>query len=89
MSNKRQVAIDFINSLRTADPVELQRRIVEEVGEDLAEFFISYSSTLIDRDPEYIRENCTSLMLMGYMVRMNEELRATKTPGFSLRVSLN
>lgn len=88
MSNKRQAAIDFINSLRTANPGELQRHI-DEVGEDLSEFFLSYASTLIDRDPEHIRQNCTSLMLMGYLVRMNEELRATKAQGFSLQVSLN
>jgi hypothetical protein len=36
---------------------------------------MSYSATLIARDPERVLQNGSSLMLMGYLIRTREELR--------------
>jgi hypothetical protein len=70
---KKGFAIDFINRIRTMDPAELNALIVREAGEELAQFFLSYSANLISRDPEKVLENTSSLMLMGYLIRAAED----------------
>ena len=55
------------------DPTQLHALITREAGEDLAQFFMSYSATLIARDPERVLQNGSSLMLMGYLIRTREE----------------
>lgn len=70
---KKGFAVDFINQIRTMDPAELNALIVREAGEDLAQFFLSYSANLISKDPERVIENTSSLMLMGYLIRAAED----------------
>lgn len=70
---KKSFAIDFINRIRTMDPTVLHAMIAREAGEDLAQFFLTYASNLISRDPERVLENTSSLMLMGYLIRAAEE----------------
>lgn len=73
--DKKSLAIRFINDIRTMEPSLLNALIVREAGEELAQFFLSYSSSLISRDPERVLENTSSLMLMGYLIRAAEERR--------------
>jgi hypothetical protein len=70
---KKGHAIDFINRIRTMDSSELNAMIVREAGEELAQFFLSYASSLISRDPARVVENTSSLMLMGYLIRAAED----------------
>jgi hypothetical protein len=70
---KKGFAVEFINRIRTMDPAELNALIVREAGEELAQFFLSYSANLISRDPEKVLENTSSLMLMGYLIRAAEQ----------------
>ena len=72
-SGKKGFAVDFINRIRTMEPSMLNALIQREAGEELAQFFLSYSSRLISRDPERVLENTSSLMLMGYLIRAAEE----------------
>ncbi len=72
---KKGFAIDFINQIRTMEPSQLNAMISREAGEELAQFFISYASKLISRDPARVLENTSSLMLMGYLIRAAEERR--------------
>ncbi len=73
VKSKKELAVEFINLIRTMDPAELNALIVREAGEDLAQFFMSYSANLIAKDPSRVLENTSSLMLMGYLIRQNEE----------------
>ena len=73
IENKKTAAIDFINRVRVACPEELNEHIVNEASEELAQLFLAYSANLISRDPERILENASSLMLMGYLIRANED----------------
>ncbi|MHB8419172.1 MAG: hypothetical protein ACYDCL_13940 [Myxococcales bacterium] len=73
---KKSSAIGFINELSSMEPQRLSALIAREAGEELAQFFLSYSSGLISRDPERVLENTSSLMLMGYLIRAAEERRA-------------
>ncbi len=70
---KKGFAVEFINRIRTMEPAELNAMIVREAGEELAQFFLSYASSLISRDPSRVIENTSSLMLMGYLIRAAED----------------
>ncbi len=70
---KKSFAVEFINRIRAMDSARLHALIEKEAGEDLAQFFLSYSARLISRDPERVIENTSSLMLMGYLIRAAEE----------------
>jgi hypothetical protein len=72
-TGKKVFAVDFINRIRGMDSTVLHALIEREAGEDLAQFFLSYSARLISRDPERVLENTSSLMLMGYLIRAAEE----------------
>ena len=84
VKTKKDLAVDFINAIRTMDPAALNALIVKEAGEDLAQFFLNYSANLISKDPERVLENTSSLMLMGYLIRANEQQRdvVEQTPLF-------
>jgi hypothetical protein len=74
------LAVDFINWIRNMDAQALNALIVREAGEELAQFFLSYSANLISRDPSRVLENTSSLMLMGYLIRAQEEKQAAPRP---------
>jgi hypothetical protein len=73
VKTKKDLAVDFINTIRTMEASALNQLIVKEAGEDLAQFFLSYSANLISKDPGRVLENTSSLMLMGYLIRCHEE----------------
>ncbi len=70
---KKGLAVEFINRIRTMEAAELNAMIVREAGEELAQFFLTYASNLISKDPERVLENTSSLMLMGYLIRAAED----------------
>ncbi|HET8539393.1 MAG TPA: hypothetical protein VFL83_05930 [Anaeromyxobacter sp.] len=70
---KKVLAIEFINRVRAMEAADLNALIVREAGEELAQFFLSYSASLISKDPQRVVENTSSLMLMGYLIRAAEE----------------
>lgn len=84
VKSKKDLAVDFINAIRNMDPALLNGLIVREAGEDLAQFFLSYSANLISKDPGRVLQNTSSLMLMGYLIRTNEE-RTTRSASFPLQ----
>ncbi|HSP80847.1 MAG TPA: hypothetical protein VLQ93_20135 [Myxococcaceae bacterium] len=73
VKTKKDLAVEFINEIRTMDPADLNALIVKEAGEELAQFFLNYSANLISKDPSRVLENTSSLMLMGYLIRTHEE----------------
>lgn len=81
VKTKKDLAVDFINSIRTMEPSALNALIVKEAGEDLAQFFLNYSANLISKDPSRVLENTSSLMLMGYLIRTYEEKNSQMKQG--------
>ncbi len=73
MADKKSFAVEFIHRIRSMEPTVLHAMIAREAGEELAQFFLSYASNLISKDPERVLENTSSLMLMGYLIRAAEE----------------
>jgi len=67
--SKVKAAIDYIKSIRLADPVELSNTVEELAGTELGEFFTAYSRRALLKSPA----DTEVLMLMGYLIRCNEE----------------
>lgn len=85
MTIKALDAADFINNLRTMPSEKLSEIIYSECGEELAQFFLNYSTKLISQSkPEDMVKNVSSLMLMGYLIRGNESKVTVGTQTFVL-----
>jgi hypothetical protein len=69
---KRELAVQFIRRIRSMERERLHALILEEAGEELAQFFLSYANDLIDREPQRAAENASSLLLIGYLIRAFE-----------------
>ena len=67
--SKLQQAMKFIKSVRTMDTKTLNKVILEKAGEDLARFCLEYGKKLMAADPDAV----PSLMLMGYLIRAQED----------------
>jgi hypothetical protein len=72
-TRKRELAIDFIRRIRAMDRDKLHELILCQAGEELAQFFLAYATDLMDREPHRARENASSLLLIGYLIRCFEE----------------
>lgn len=69
MSQKVKEASEYIASLREKSPDELEEMIKSVAGEELTVFFHSYAGFTIAHNTGL----ASSLMLLGYMCRVNEE----------------
>jgi hypothetical protein len=72
-ARKRDQAIDFIRQIRAMDRETLHHLILAQAGEELARFFLTYASDLMNREPHRATENASSLLLIGYLIRCFEE----------------
>ena len=72
-ARKRDLAVDFIRRIRAMDRDGLHELILGHAGEELARFFLSYATDLIEREPQHAAENASSLLLIGYLIRCFEE----------------
>lgn len=73
ISSKKDLALTFLNDLANMRPDRLQQIIAEAVGEDLAAVMFGYSRQVMNNDPEKQLENASSLMILGYLIRVHEE----------------
>jgi hypothetical protein len=71
--SKRDRAVEFIRTIRSMPREKLHDLILENTGEELAQFFLSYATELMEREPERAAENASSLLLIGYLIRCFEE----------------
>jgi len=62
-----------MRKIRTMPRDELHAVILEHAGEDLAQFFLSYATDLMQREPSQAAENASSMLLIGYLIRCFEE----------------
>ena len=66
---KLEQAKAFIQSIRDMSTLEVNKLIMYMAGEELARFCQAYGTQLTRNDPEA----ASSLMLMGYLIRSQEE----------------
>jgi hypothetical protein len=76
-ARKRERAVEFIRRIRAMDRENLHGLILKEAGEELAQFFLSYATDLMSREPERAVQNASSLLLIGYLIRGHEADRST------------
>jgi len=69
---KRELAIEFIRRIRAMEREKLHSLILQEAGEDLAQFFLAYATELMQREPKRAVENASSLLLIGYLIHAFE-----------------
>ncbi|GAC1347056.1 MAG: hypothetical protein NVS2B9_12220 [Myxococcales bacterium] len=69
---KRERAVEFIRRIRAMDRENLHGLILREAGEELAQFFLTYATDLMAREPERAVQNASSLLLIGYLIRGHE-----------------
>jgi hypothetical protein len=69
---KRELAVDFIRRIRAMERDKLHELILDEAGEELAQFFLAYATDLMEREPQRASENASSLLLIGYLIRAFE-----------------
>lgn len=65
--------MEFIRQIRAMDREKLHDLILAQAGEELARFFLTYATDLMDREPHRATENASSLLLIGYLIRCFEE----------------
>ena len=70
---KRELAVEFIRQVRGMDREQLHELILQQAGEELARFFITYATELMQREPRRAAENGSSLLLIGYLIRCFED----------------
>jgi hypothetical protein len=71
--DKKALALRFLGELKTMAPEALQELIAREAGEELAEFFLAYTYSILAKDTEHLAQKASSVMLMGYLIRAYEE----------------
>jgi hypothetical protein len=78
-ARKRDLAIEFMREIRSMEREDLHALILRHAGEELAQFFLSYATDLMTREPSRASENGSSLLLIGYLIRCFEEDLESRT----------
>ncbi|MBW2699594.1 MAG: hypothetical protein JRF33_02140 [Deltaproteobacteria bacterium] len=73
IASKKELALVFLNDLSKMQPNRLQQIIGETVGEELATIMFGYAKQVMNADPAKQMENASSLMILGYLIRVHEE----------------
>jgi hypothetical protein len=78
-ARKRDLAMGFMRKIRCMPREELHALILKQAGEELAQFFLSYATDLMESEPHRTAENASSLLLIGYLIRSFEEDLGVRT----------
>jgi hypothetical protein len=72
-TNAKDLAMTFLHELANMPRERLQELIRTKVGEDLAAVMFNYAKLIMESDPSRSIENGSSLMILGYLIRVHEE----------------
>lgn len=72
-SSKKDLAVGFLSELANMRRDRLQQIVGEVIGEELATVMYNYARQVIEASPEKIVENASSLLILGYLLRVHEE----------------
>ena len=72
-ASKKELAISFLGELAGIPRERLQEIIREVVGEELAAVMFGYARQVMEADPSKAMENASSLMILGYLIRVHEK----------------
>lgn len=63
----------FLGDLAEMPRERLQEIIRSVVGEELAAVMFGYARQVLEADPSKVMENASSLMILGYLIRVHEQ----------------
>ncbi len=72
-SQAKDLAMTFLQELANMPRERLQDLIRDRVGEELAAVMFNYARLIMESDPGRAVENGSSLMILGYLIRVHEE----------------
>ena len=72
-TSKKDLAVSFLSELANMQRERLQQIVGSVIGEELATVMYNYSRQVIQASPEKIVENASSLLILGYLLRVHEE----------------
>ncbi len=72
-SSKNELAMAFLGELSGMRRERLQEIIRTVVGEELAAVMFGYAQQVLQADPAKAVENSSSLMILGYLIRVHEK----------------
>jgi hypothetical protein len=72
-SNPKELAMTFLHELAGMPRERLQEIIRTRVGEELAAVMFNYAKMIMEDDTSRAVENGSSLMILGYLIRVHEE----------------
>jgi hypothetical protein len=73
ISSKKDLALAFLRDLAIMPRDRLQEIIRDTVGEELASVMFGYARQVMEADPDRGMENASSLMILGYLIRVHEQ----------------
>jgi hypothetical protein len=71
-TTKKELAVSFLSDLSSMHRDRLQEIIRDIVGEQLAEVMYRYAKQVIEANPEKTTENASSMLILGYLIRVHE-----------------
>ena len=71
-TNKKELAVSFLGDLSNMRRDRLQEIIRDVVGEQLAEVMYNYAKKVIEASPEKATEHASSMLILGYLIRVHE-----------------
>lgn len=72
-TSKKDLALAFLSELAGMERERLQQIIRDVVGEELAAVMFGYARQVLEAEPSKVMENASSLMLLGYLIRVHEQ----------------
>jgi hypothetical protein len=72
-TKSKDLAMTFLQELASMPRERLQELIRTKVGEELAAIMFNYAKLIMEADPSRAVENSSSLMILGYLIRVHEE----------------
>jgi len=74
-TDKKSLAMAFLDDLSKMSPERLQEVIRSVVGEELAMVMFNYARQVMEATPQKALENASSLIILGYLIRVHEEAK--------------
>ena len=73
VTSKKDLAVSFLGELANMRRDRLQQIVGSVIGEELASVMYNYARQVIEASPEKTVENASSLLILGYLIRVHEE----------------
>lgn len=73
VTSKKDLAVSFLGELANMRRDRLQEIVSSVIGEELASVMYNYARQVIEASPEKTVENASSLLILGYLIRVHEE----------------